>query len=136
MVDGATLARPHVSGNLNYPLVKNIADSRRVALWIHALYKTEDWACALKKQVLDETGANATAFIHRCISDTNNVHQIIGAFKQLRWTYPDDAIPQGLKSMSLFSQQQATSSILVVTRLRHNQHHHNNTWTRCSTTHI
>ena len=27
------------------------------------------------------------------------------------------------KSMSLFSQQQATSSILVMTDLRHNQHH-------------
>ena len=49
MVDRATLARPHDRGGLNCLLVKDIADSRRVALWIHALYSTEDWACALKK---------------------------------------------------------------------------------------
>ena len=47
--------------------------------------------------MLDETGANVTAFIHRRISDTNHAHQIIGAFKWLRWAYPDDTIPQGLK---------------------------------------
>ena len=63
----------------------------------HALCETEDWACALKKQVLDETGANGTAFIQKRISDTNHAHQIIGAFKRLRWAYPDYAIPQGLK---------------------------------------
>ena len=47
--------------------------------------------------MLDETGANGTAFIHRRISDTNHAQQIIGAFKLLRWAYPDDAIPQGLR---------------------------------------
>ena len=97
MVDRATLARPHDRGGLNCPLVKDIADSRRVALWMRALYSTEDWACALKKQVLDETGANGTAFIHKHISDTNHAQQIIAAFKRLRWAYPDYAIPQGLK---------------------------------------
>ena len=71
MVDRATLARPHDRGGVNCPLVKDIADSRRAALWMHALYSTEDWACALKKRVLDETGANLTAFIHKRISDTN-----------------------------------------------------------------
>ena len=49
MVDCATLARPHIHGGLNCPLVKHIADSRRVALWTRALYSTENWACALKK---------------------------------------------------------------------------------------
>ena len=97
MVDCATLARPHNRGGLNCPLVKDIADSRRVALWMRALYSTEDWACALKKRVLDETGANATAFLHKRISDTNHAQQIIAAFKRLRWAYPDYAIPQGLK---------------------------------------
>ena len=97
MVDRATLARPHNRGGLNCPLVKDIADSRRVALLMRALYSTEDWACALQKQVLDETGANGTAFLHRRISDTNHAHQIIGAFKWLRWAYPDYAMPQGLK---------------------------------------
>ena len=76
---------------------KHIADSRRVALWTHALCETEDWACALKERVLDETDANGTAFIHRCISDTNHAHQISGAFKGFRWACPDDAMPQGLK---------------------------------------
>ena len=47
--------------------------------------------------MLDETDANATAFLHKRISDTNHAQQIIGAFKGLRWAYPDDAIPQGLK---------------------------------------
>ena len=94
MVDRATLARPHDRGGLNCPLVKDIADSRRVALCMHALCKTEDWACALKKRVMDETGADATAFLHRCISDTNHAQQIICAFKRLRWADPDDAIPQ------------------------------------------
>ena len=47
--------------------------------------------------MLDETGANGTAFIHRRISDTNHAQQIIVAFKRLRWAYPDDAIPQRLK---------------------------------------
>ena len=87
----------HDCGGLNCSLVKDIADSRRVALWTHALCETEDWACALKKQVLDETGANGTAFIHRRISDTSHAPQIIAAFKRLRWAYPDYAIPQGLK---------------------------------------
>ena len=64
---------------------------------MRALYSTEDWACALKKRVLDETGANATAFLHRPIPCTNHAQQIIAAFKRLRWAYPDDAIPQGLK---------------------------------------
>ena len=41
MVDCATLARPHIHGGLNCPLVKHIADSRRVALWTCALYSTE-----------------------------------------------------------------------------------------------
>ena len=81
MVDRATLARPHGRGGLNCPLVKDIADSRRVALWTRALYSTEDWACALKKQVLDETGANGTAFIHRRIPCTNHAQQIICTFK-------------------------------------------------------
>ena len=45
----------------------------------------------------DETGANATAFIQKHISDTNHAHQIICAFKRLRWAHPDDAMPQGLK---------------------------------------
>ena len=49
------------------------------------------------KQVLDETGANGTAFLHRRIPCTNHAQQIIAAFKQLRWAYPDDVIPQGLK---------------------------------------
>ena len=97
MVDRATLARPHNRGGLNCPLVKDIADSRRVALWTRALYSTEDWACALKKRVLDETGANATAFLHRRIPCTNHAQQIIAAFKRLRWAYPDCAIPQRLK---------------------------------------
>ena len=61
---------------------------------MHALCETEDWACALKKRVMDETGANATAFIHRRISDTNHAQQIICAFKGLRSAYPDDAMPQ------------------------------------------
>ena len=78
--------------------------------------------CTLKKRVMDETGANATAFIHRCISDTNHAQQIIAAFKRLRWAYPDYAIHQGLKKgMSIFSQQQAASTTLVMTGLRHNQ---------------
>ena len=134
MVDGATLAQPYVNGGVNCPLVKDIAGFRRVALWMRALCETEDWACALMKRVLGDTGANATAFIHRRILCTNHAQQIIGAFKGLRWAYPDDAMPQGLKSISLFSQQQATS-ILVTTCLRHNQRHHN-TWARCSTTHL
>ena len=78
-------------------LVKDVADSRRVALWTRALCETKDWACALKKRVLNETGANATAFIHKRISDTNHAQQIIAAFKRLRWAYPDDAMPQLLK---------------------------------------
>ena len=94
MVDGTTLAQPHNRGGLNCPFVKDIADSRRVALWTHAMCETEDCACALMKWVMDETGANATAFIHKRISDTNHAHQIIGVFKWLRWAYPDDAIPQ------------------------------------------
>ena len=49
MVDRATFAQPHVNGGVNYPLVKDTADSRRVALWTRALCETEDWACALKK---------------------------------------------------------------------------------------
>ena len=97
MVDRATLARPHDRGGLNCPLVKDIADCRRVALWTRALCETEDWACALKKRVMDESDANATAFFHKRISDTNHAQQIIGVFKGLRWAYPDDAIPQGLK---------------------------------------
>ena len=97
MVDCATFARPHNRGGLNCPLVKDIADSRRVALWTRALYSTEDWACALKKRVLDETGADGTAFVQKRISDTNHAQQIIAAFKRLRWAYPDYAIPQGLK---------------------------------------
>ena len=47
--------------------------------------------------MLDETGADGTAFVQKRISDTNHAQQIIGAFKRLRWAYPDDAIPQGLK---------------------------------------
>ena len=78
-------------------MVKHIADSRRVALWTHALGKKEDQACALMKRVLDETGANGTAFLHRRISHTNHAHQIIGAFKRLRWGYHDDVMPQGVK---------------------------------------
>ena len=81
MVDHTTLARPHIHGGLNCPLVKHIADSRRVALWTLALYSTEDWACALKKRVLDETGVNGTAFLHKCIPCTNHAQQIIAAFK-------------------------------------------------------
>ena len=49
------------------------------------------------KRVQDETGVNVTAFIHRRISDTNHAHQIIGAFKRLRWGNHDDVIPQGVK---------------------------------------
>ena len=124
MVDRATLVRPHDRGGLNCPLVKDIVDSRRVALWMRALYSTEDWVCALKKRVMDETGANATAFIHRRISDTNHAHQIIGAFKELRWAIVMMPSLKDSKSMSLFSQQQATSSILVMTGWRHNQQHH------------
>ena len=97
MVDRATLARPHIHGGLNCPLVKDIADSRRVALWTRALYSTEDWACALKKRVLDETGVNGTAFLHKHIPCTNHAHQIIAAFKRLRWAFPDYALPHGLK---------------------------------------
>ena len=77
MADGVTLARLHV----NCPLVKAIEDCRRVALWMRALYPTEDWACALNKRVLDEIGSNGTAFLHKRISDTNHAQQIIGAFK-------------------------------------------------------
>ena len=47
--------------------------------------------------MLDETGVNGTAFLHKCIPCTNHAHQIIAAFKWLRWVYPDDAMPQGLK---------------------------------------
>ena len=94
MVDCATLARLHDHGGLNCPLFKDIADSRRVALWTRALCEREDWACALKKRVLDETGANGTTFLHRRISDTSHAPQIIAAFKRLRWADPDDAIPQ------------------------------------------
>ena len=101
MVDRATLARPHNRGGLNCPLVKDIANSRRVALWTHALCDTEYWACALKKRVLDETGANGTAFLHRRIPCTNHAQQIIAAFKRFRLAYPDDVMSQGLKSMSL-----------------------------------
>ena len=57
------------------------------------LYSTEDWACALKKRVLDETGVNGTAFLHKRIPSTNHAQQIIVAFKRLRWAFPDDAIP-------------------------------------------
>ena len=70
------LLAPHVNGSLNYPLVKDITDHRRVALWMCALYSTEDWACALKKRVLDKTGANGTVFIQKRISDTNHAQQI------------------------------------------------------------
>ena len=49
MVDGATLAQPHVNGGVNSPLVKHIAHSRRVALWTCAQCSTEEWACALMK---------------------------------------------------------------------------------------
>ena len=52
----------------------------------------------MKKRVLDETGANGTAFLHKRIPCTNHAHQIIGAFKRLRWAYPDYAIPQGLET--------------------------------------
>ena len=38
----------------------------------------------LKKRVMDETGANATAFLYKRISHTNHAHQIIGAFKWFR----------------------------------------------------
>ena len=72
MVDRATLARPHIHGGLNYPLVKDIAGSRRVALWTRALDSTQDWACALKKRVLDEAGANGTAFLHKHIPCTDH----------------------------------------------------------------
>ena len=78
-------------------MVKDIGDSRKVALWTRAQHSTEDWACALKKRVLDETGANGTAFIHKRIPCTSHAHQIIGAFKRLRWAYPDFAIPHGLE---------------------------------------
>ena len=96
MVDGTTLAWPHVNGGVNCPLVKHIAHSRRVALWTRALCSTEDWACALMKRVMDETGANATAFLHKHIAATNHAHQIMVAFKWLRWAYPDHAIPHPL----------------------------------------
>ena len=86
-----------MNGGVNCPLVKRIADCRRVRLLTCALCKTEDWACALMKQVMDETGANGNAFIYKHISGTNHAHQIIGAFKWLRWAHPDYAIPQGLK---------------------------------------
>ena len=86
-----------ICGGLNHPFVKCVADSRRVALWTRALYSTEDWACALKKQVLDETGVNGTAFLHKRIPSTNHAQQIIAAFKRLRWAYPDEAIPHRLK---------------------------------------
>ena len=82
MVDRATLAQPHIHGGLNCPLVKHIDDSRRVALWTCALYSTEEWACALKKRVLDETGVNGTAFLHKHIPCTNHAHQIIAAFSK------------------------------------------------------
>ena len=121
MVDRATLARPHIHGGLNCPLVKDIGDSRRVALWTRALYSTEDWACALKKRVLDETGVNGTAFLHKRIPCTNHAHQIIAAFKRLRWAYPDDALTDS-RSMNDSSQEQATSSIVVMKGLRQNQH--------------
>ena len=49
------------------------------------------------KRVMDEIGTNTTAFLHKRISDTNHAQQIISVFKRLRWAYPDDAIPQGLK---------------------------------------
>ena len=55
----------------------------------------------------------------------------ICAFKRLRWAYPGDTMPQGLKNMNFFSQQEATASILAMTGLRHNHHHHHhNTWTK------
>ena len=79
MVDHATLAQPHIHGGLNCPLVKDVTDSRRVALWTRALYSTEDWACAPKMCMLDETGANATAFLHKRIPCTNHAHQITAA---------------------------------------------------------
>ena len=99
MVDGTTLAWPHVNGGVNCLLVKHIAHSRRVSLWTHALCSTDDWACALMKQVMDETGANATAFLHKHIVATNHAHQIMVAFKWLRWAYPDNAIPHPLKEV-------------------------------------
>ena len=74
MVDCATLAQPHIHGGLNCPLVKHIGGSRRVALWTRALHSTQDWACALKKRVLDETGANGTAFLNKRIPCTNHAH--------------------------------------------------------------
>ena len=77
--------------------VKHMTDCRGVGLWTRALCETEDWERILKKRVMDETGANATAFIHRRISDTNHAQQITAAIKGLRWAYPDDVIPQGLK---------------------------------------
>ena len=79
------------------------------AHWSKTLLIAEEWLCGhvhcakqktghvLMKQVMDETGANATAFIHKHISHTNHAQQIIGAFKRHRWAYPDYAIPQGLK---------------------------------------
>ena len=112
---------------------KHIADCRRVALWTHALCETEDWACALKKQVLDETGANGTAFLH------NAFQTEIMLTKSLQLSNGSDEhimmMPclNDSRSMSLFSQQ-ATSSTLVMTGWRHNQHHHRDTQMDCSTT--
>ena len=40
MVDGATLAQPLVSGGVNCPSVKDIADPRSAALRTHALCST------------------------------------------------------------------------------------------------
>ena len=73
-------ARPHVNGGVNSPLVKHIAHSRRVALWTRALCSTEDWACALMRQLMDETGANATAFLHKHIAATNHANQFVNVF--------------------------------------------------------
>ena len=103
MVDRATLARPHNRGGLNCPFVKDIADSRRVALWMRALYSTEDWACALKKRVMDETGANVTAFIHRDYQTQTMLTKSLvlsnGSDEHIQMMpYPKDS-----KSMSLFS---------------------------------
>ena len=66
-------------------------------MWTRALHSTQDWACALKKRVLNETGSNGTAFLHKHIPCTNHAQQTIGAFKWLRWAYPDYAIPHGLE---------------------------------------
>ena len=93
LVDRATLTLPKDRGGLNCPLLRDVADARRLALWFRALYSREDWACALKQQVLSSMGKKGCAFLRKRYKGNTQSEQIINALKRLRWCYPEGDIP-------------------------------------------